>query len=217
MMAIAANRSSLKPSRLTLKPRATRHLMKFTTIVVLRHSVDLYRRGRSLACFRRQFAPRTKHEHRKHIGLVVSSPSQTLSDLLQIQVASLFLRLCVSFCSPLNLILHLSQIQHLQCLFQIPSFCLVPSVLIHFPPLRSGPSGCSPSAFLSLSTLLDPLPSPGLVSLRRHCCLNLMPLHALLLKRKLEEERRERNGCQTMRSRKAHEALNRRHREAIFP
>ena len=36
-------------------------------------------------------------------------------------------------------------------------------------------------------------------------------------KRKLEkEEKPERNGCQTTRSRKAHEALNRRHREADF-
>ena len=35
--------------------------------------------------------------------------------------------------------------------------------------------------------------------------------------RKLEdEEKRERDGCQTVRSREAHEALNRRHREAIF-
>ena len=36
-------------------------------------------------------------------------------------------------------------------------------------------------------------------------------------KRKLEKEKKpERNGCMTTRSRKAHEALNRRQREADF-
>ena len=38
-------------------------------------------------------------------------------------------------------------------------FRLLPSVLIHFLSLRSGSSGCSPSAFHLLSTLLHPLPS----------------------------------------------------------
>ena len=56
-------------------------------------------------------------------------------------------------------------------------FRLFPSVLIHFASSRSRSSRCSPSAFLLFFTLPDPLPSPEVpVLLRRHCCLNLMPV-----------------------------------------
>ena len=62
-------------------------------------------------------------------------------------------------------------------------FRLFPSVLIHFPPSRSGSSGCSPSAFLLTSTLLDPLPSRELSVLaaaRSRCCCWRISLSYLL-------------------------------------
>ena len=102
--------------------------------------------------------------------------------MLRIQVASLCLKIVPllffsstssSFTTPLLLSPVSTVPQH--PLF--PFFDrLFPSVLIRFPSSRCGSSGCSTSAFLWLSTL-DPVPSRNcLFSLRRHCCLNLMPV-----------------------------------------
>ena len=60
--AIAANKSSLGPSRLGLKSRhkSTSHV--FTSVTVHLHSIDPLRRGWSLPCFRRRFLPRAELE-----------------------------------------------------------------------------------------------------------------------------------------------------------
>ena len=61
---IAANKSSLDPLVLVLQPRATMSTShEFTTVIVLLHSIHSFRRGRSLACFRRRSFPRTKLAH----------------------------------------------------------------------------------------------------------------------------------------------------------
>ena len=155
---------------------------EFTTVVVLLHSVDPLHRGRSLACFRRRFLPRTKLEHPKRLDHVVHLPLPTLSDMLRIQVASLCLKLCLSCSFPQPPPRSLRHFHCLQCLLflNIHSF---PSSTACFPPSSS-------ASRLRVVDLLDVqhLPSSGcppwiqcplgncLFSLRRHCCLNLMPV-----------------------------------------
>ena len=172
--------------------KSTSH--EFTTVVVLLHSVDPFRRGRGLACFQRRFVPRTKLEHPKRLDLVVSLPPDLVglapdpSRLPLPQIVSLLVfsnqpppptssRISQFTSSPLfspTSVLHSFSLDMLSSSSTV--FRLFPSILtsrlrvLDLPDVHHRPSSFCPACWIHC-------PLRGcLFSLRRHCCLNSMPV-----------------------------------------